>query len=515
MLYPIGIQKFDKIRRDGYVYVDKTELIYNLAATGCYYFLSRPRRFGKSLLVSTMEAYFRGKRELFEGLAIEKLEKNWYEYPVIHLDLSGVSYKLPDSLEKVLDEKLLFLEKEFDVNRTSDMHSLRFQRIIDSAYKKFGRQVVILIDEYDKPIIDNLLNEDLQEEFRVALQGFYSVMKSMDGKIKFGFLTGVTKIGKLSVFSGLNNLQDISMNAAYVDICGISEEDLHHYFNESVKELASSNNLSEDECYCKLKEMYDGYHFCEDSVGVYNPFSILNTFKVNKFKEYWFETGTPTFMVDVIKKTNFDVTTLSNQSMDSTLLSSVDSVFENPVPLLFQSGYLTITDYNEQFGLYHLSFPNTEVKNGFLNFLLKYYTPLEGQSGSTLIYTLWKAVQDGKPETFMQTLDSLFARTNYQIQGNAERDFQYAMYLILELLGEHVQTEYHTSNGRIDILMQAKGYIYIFELKINSTAEIALQQIDEKGYQRAFTSDHRPIFKIGVSFSTKERRIEDWKVVKC
>ena len=270
--------------------------------------------------------------------------------------------------------------------------------------------------------------------------------------------------------------------------------------------------MSEDECYCKLKEMYDGYHFCEESIGVYNPFSILNTFKVNKFKEYWFETGTPTFMVDVIKQTNFDVTTLSNQSMDSTLLASVDSVFENPVPLLFQSGYLTITDYNEQFGLYHLSFPNTEVKNGFLNFLLKYYTPLEGQSGTTLIYTLWKAVQDGKPDSFMQILDSLFARTNYQIQGNAEKDFQYAMYIILELLGEHVQTEYHTSNGRIDILMQTKDYIYIFELKIDSSAQEALSQIEKKGYCRPFASDSRKIYKIGINFSTKERRIEGWEI---
>lgn len=512
MLYPIGIQKFEKIRKDGYVYVDKTAQIYNLATTGCYYFLSRPRRFGKSLLVSTMEAYFKGKRELFEGLAIEQLEQDWKEYPVIHLDLSGVSYKSPDSLAKVLNEKLSLLEKEYTVECTSDLPGLRFQRIIESAYNLSGRQVVILIDEYDKPIIDNLLDDGLQEEFRILLQGFYSAMKSMDGRIKFGFITGVTKLGKLSVFSGLNNLQDISMDASYVDICGITENDLRSYFGGSVKELALANGMTVEECYARLEEMYDGYHFSEYSTGIYNPFSILNTFKVNRFKEYWFETGTPTFMVDVIKKTNFDVTTLGNQSMDSTLLSSADSVLDNPVPLLFQSGYLTITGYNSQFGLYSLGFPNIEVKNGFLNYLLKYYTPLGGQSGSTLIYSLWKAVQDGNPEAFMQILDTLFARTNYQIQGDAEKDFQYAMYIILELLGEHIQTEYHTSNGRIDVLMTTGDFVYIFELKVNSSAEAAIRQIEEKGYDRPFLNDSRTVYKIGINFSTKDRRIESWLI---
>ena len=271
MLYPIGIQSFEDLRSNNYVYVDKTDHIYRLVSSGKYYFLSRPRRFGKSLLVSALEAYFKGKKELFSGLAIEQLEEEWMEYPVIHIDFNGVSYNSPNSLEKVLDEKLLLLEKEFGVSRTSDLHGLRFQRIIDSAYNKYNRQVVILIDEYDKPIVDNLGNDSLVEPYKKILQGFYSVLKAKDGQIKFGLLTGVSKIGKLSVFSGLNNLQDISMVDDYVDICGISEKELHNYFGESVQKLADSNQLKVNECYAKLKDMYDGYHFCEDSVGIYNP----------------------------------------------------------------------------------------------------------------------------------------------------------------------------------------------------------------------------------------------------
>ena len=512
MLYPIGIQSFENIRKRGFVYVDKTALIYNLASTGKYYFLSRPRRFGKSLLVSTMEAYFSGRRELFDGLAIEKLEQDWTEYPVLHLDLSGVSYDNETVLDKLLSERLSVWEVAYDVEQTNDVPGLRFQKVIEAAWRKTGRQVVILIDEYDKPIIDNLGNEAILSRYRSTLQGFYSVMKTMDSRIRFGFLTGVTKIGKLSVFSGLNNLNDISMIPAYVDICGVSENELHTYFDDSVTELASSGDISREECYAKLKTMYDGYHFCEDTVGIYNPFSLLSTFQNKKFKEYWFETGTPGFLVDVIRKTEFDVTTLEHQNVDSTLLASVDSVFENPVPILFQSGYLTVTGYNEKFGIYHLGFPNQEVRNGFLNCLLKSYVPIRDMSGNALIYKLWTEVTNGRPETFMETLSSLFANTSYQIQGNAEKDFQYAMYIIMELLGEYVQVERTTSNGRIDILLQTADYIYIFELKVNADATEALRQIDEKGYARPFASDGRKLFKVGVSFSTATRRIEDWKI---
>lgn len=494
--------------------MDKTAEIYKLAKEGRYYFLSRPRRFGKSLLVSTMEAYFSGRKELFSGLAIEKLEAEWKQHPVLHLDLSGVSYTDESVLERVLSDKLAKWETLYGAVNTSDILGLRFKEVIEAAYNKTGNQVAILIDEYDKPIIDNLGNEPTLSHLRSTLQGFYSVMKSMDARIRFGFLTGVTKIGKMSVFSGLNNLNDISMIPDYVDICGVSETELHEYFDESISELSSANEMSKEECYVKLKSMYDGYHFCEDSIGIYNPFSLLNTFQNKKFREYWFETGTPGFLVEVMRKTSFDVTTLENQTVDSTLMSNADAIFENPVPYLFQSGYLTITGYNDMFRLYQLGFPNQEVKNGFLNCLLKYYVPMSpDMSGTTLIYQLWHSITEGNPKSFMQILSSLFANTSYQIQGETEKDFQYAMYIISALLGEYVQVERTTSNGRIDLIIQTKEFIYIFELKVNADADVALRQIDEKGYARPFEGDSRKLFKIGVNFSTAARRIEDWKIV--
>lgn len=514
MIYPIGIQNFVKIRTEDFLYVDKTAEIYKLAKEGRYYFLSRPRRFGKSLLVSTMEAYFSGRKELFSGLAIEKLEAEWKQHPVLHLDLSGVSYTDESVLERVLSDKLAKWETLYGAVNTSDILGLRFKEVIEAAYNKTGNQVAILIDEYDKPIIDNLGNEPTLSQLRSTLQGFYSVMKSMDARIRFGFLTGVTKIGKMSVFSGLNNLNDISMIPDYVDICGVSETELHEYFDESISELSSANEMSKEECYVKLKSMYDGYHFCEDSIGIYNPFSLLNTFQNKKFREYWFETGTPGFLVEVMRKTSFDVTTLENQTVDSTLMSNADAIFENPVPYLFQSGYLTITGYNDMFRLYQLGFPNQEVKNGFLNCLLKYYVPMSpDMSGTTLIYQLWHSITEGNPKLFMQILSSLFANTIYQIQGETEKDFQYAMYIISALLGEYVQVERTTSNGRIDLIIQTKEFIYIFELKVNADADVALRQIAEKGYARPFECDSRKLFKIGVNFSTATRRIEDWKIV--
>ena len=513
MLYPIGIQNFEDIRRNGYVYVDKTALVHRLATTGKYYFLSRPRRFGKSLLLSTMDAYFQGKKELFDGLAIASLEKDWTEYPVLHFDLGGANYADSEALEDKLQKQLDTLEARFGVVNEYKTIPVRFDNIIEAAYGKTGRQVVILIDEFDKPIIDNLTRPELQEKFRDELQGFYSVMKAKDEYIRFGFLTGVTKIGKMSVFSGLNNLKDISMDPRYVDICGVSETDLSTYFQESVNGLAEANGLSKEECRQKLALMYDGYHFCEDSVGVYNPFSLLNTFDGLRFKEYWFETGTPSFLIKIMRETSYDVTRLSDQEADSALLTDINSAFLNPVPLLYQSGYLTIKDYEPDLQIYHLGFPNLEVRHGFLNFLMPYYTQTNADSPTVLIARMTRDIRSGNPESLMERLDALFARTSYQIQGDCEKDFQYAMYIIFELMGEYVEVERTTSNGRINALIQAKEYIYIIEIKINSTADEALAQIEEKGYARPFADDGRKIFTIGVNFSTTDRCIDDWKVV--
>ena len=513
MLYPIGIQSFEDIRRCGYVYVDKTELIYKLAATGKYYFLSRPRRFGKSLLVSTMEAYFQGKKELFEGLAIASLEKDWVEYPVLHFDLSGASYTDMEALNDKIGRQLETLESRFGVVKKYKTFSVRFDNLIECAFNKTGRQVVILIDEYDKPVIDNLDRPELQDKMRETLRGFYGVMKSKDACIRFGFLTGVTKIGKMSVFSDLNNPKDISMDARYTDICGISEADLKDYFSESVRELAEDNGLTDEECRQKLAMMYDGYHFCEDSMGVYNPFSLLNTFDSLKFREYWFETGTPSFLVKVMRRTSYDVTRLSGDLVGSSLLTDVNTALLNPVPLLYQSGYLTIKGYDPRFNLYTLGFPNMEVKDGFLNFLLGYYAPVQSDSTNTLISLMSMDVEAGNPESFMARLDALFSRANYQIQADCEKDFQYAMYIIIELMGEYVETERATSNGRIDILIKTSDYVYIIEIKTDSTPDEALAQIEERGYARPFADDPRKVFRIGVNFSTANRRIDGWKVV--
>ena len=515
MLYPIGIQNFEKLREGGYVYVDKTSLIHKLANSGTYYFLSRPRRFGKSLLISTMEAYFKGKKELFRGLALEKLEKDWTEYPILHLDLNGISYNSEDVLDQVLNEKLSAWETEFGICAKSTIPGLRFQNIIDAAYSYTGHHVVILIDEYDKPIVDNLGNTKLTDYYRKTLQGFYSVLKAKDGQIRFGFLTGVSKIGKLSVFSTLNNLRDISMESEYSDICGISEDDLHKYFDESVTELAEANRMSRDECYQKLKYKYDGYHFSEDAPGMYNPFSLLNTFNSSKFKDYWFETGTPTLLVNVMKKTSFDITTLSdNIVVPASKLNGMQDIVNKPVSLFFQTGYLTIKDYDSEYDEYRLGFPNDEVKNGFLEFIYSYYVPVNPSDDSSKTSLLARALRAGDPYTFMKILEALFANATYQIQGDSEKNFQYAMYIIMELLGEYVQAERSTSNGRIDLLLQTKDYIYIIELKIDNTADAALQQIEDKGYAKPFADDSRKIFKIGASFSTANRRIEEWRVVE-
>ncbi|MBQ8072051.1 MAG: AAA family ATPase [Bacteroidales bacterium] len=513
ILYPIGIQDFEKIRRDGYVYVDKTEALYNLTRHGGYFFLSRPRRFGKSLLVSTMETYFSGKKEYFEGLAIAGLEKEWNRYPVLRMDFSGKAYDNPEVLEQALDESLHAWELQYDVDNKYDVPGIRFGRIIEAAFIKTGRPVVILIDEYDKPIVDNLGNDSLCDMFRKQLQAFYGVMKGKDKYIRFGFLTGVTRIGKLSVFSGLNNLRDISMDSRYVNLCGISNAELRQYFPEGITELAVANGVSTEACYEKLAWMYDGYHFSEDAEGMYNPFSVLSALDSRKFKEFWIETGTPSFLVEVMKQTDYDVTGIASERADSTLLTSIDTVFHNPLPLLYQCGYLTITGYDKESDIYTLGFPNQEVRHGFLSYLLNYYTTSRG-AGSLLIRQMSSDLLSGKPEDFMKRMESFFAGQNYQIQGSSEKDFQYAMSVILQLLGDSVtvRTEEPTSDGRIDIAVETPGYVYVIEIKKDDSSDAALRQIEDKGYAKKYESSARRLFKVGVNFSTESRRIDSWKI---
>lgn len=509
MLYPIGIQSFEKIRTGGFIYVDKTALIYRLATSGQYYFLSRPRRFGKSLLVSTMEAYFSGRKELFEGLAIQSLEKEWKEYPVLHLDLTGSPYTELSQLKINLDQHLRNWESLYNVTVVSEDLSSRFKNIIDAAYRKTGQKVVILIDEYEKPIIDNIDNPELMEQFRRELQGFYSVIKGKDNAIRFAFLTGVTKLGKMSIFSGLNNLNDISMDTRYADICGISEQELKSYFGESVKALAEMNRLSEEECYKKLASMYDGYHFCEDSIGVYNPFSLLNTFNSGKFRMYWFETGTPTFLVRYLKQGNYNLDNISKNDVAVETLTGANYVSPAPITLMYQAGYLTIKDYDQRFNTYNLDYPNEEVKSGFLNSLSHLYAPaLAG--GELSVYQFIRDIEKGNTKSFMDRLTAFFAGNSYMIQGDLELYFQNVMSIMLKMMGLYVKTEYQTSNGRIDIVFDTDKYVYIIELKRDESAETALKQIEEKGYDKPFLASGKQIIKLGINFSSETKTIDGW-----
>lgn len=372
MKYPIGIQNFEDLRRNGYAYVDKTQFVYKLADEGKYYFLSRPRRFGKSLFLSTLEAYFQGKKELFEGLAIYDLETEWKQYPIFHIDLNTANFREEGSLYTVLNDYLSAWEDKYGTRESEVTLPLRFKGVIARAAEKEGRNVVILVDEYDKPILQTLQNEKLQEDHRNQLKAFYSVLKTQDRYIKFAFLTGVTKFGKISVFSDLN-LIDISMDYRYVNICGTTEEELKSYFKEGISELASANGDSESETIDKLRMRYGGYHFEKNSEGIYNPFSVLNTLAKHRYKNYWFETGTPTFLIELLKEHGYRLPDLNKEQISAFVMSGMDSAPTNLTPFIYQTGYLTIKGYDERFKKYQLGFPNKEVEEGFLNLLLPLY----------------------------------------------------------------------------------------------------------------------------------------------
>ncbi len=511
MIYPIGIQNFEKIRKEGYVYVDKTAHIHRLATTGCYYFLSRPRRFGKSLLISTMEAYFSGKKELFEGLALEKLEQDWTVYPILHLDLNSRNYQDGADLIAELNKHLESWEKQYGDEFKERAVEERFLHVIELAYQQTGKQVVILVDEYDKPMLQAIGNDDLQAKYRSTLKAFYSVLKTQDRYIQFAFLTGVTKFGKVSVFSDLNNLEDISMNDGYADICGISESEIHAYFEEAIHELAAASKLTYEETCAKLKRQYDGYHFEHDTPGMYNPFSLLHTFKNLKFKDYWFETGTPTFLVHLLQQSHYELSKLQEAKANGDVLNSIDSMSTNPIPVIYQSGYLTIKGYNEEFKRYYLDFPNKEVEEGFIKYLLPYYTPKKYESEFS-IEEFVEDVRAGRPEQFMQRMKAFFADGDYQVAGKMELYFQNTLWAIFKVMGFYTEVERHTSYGRMDVVVKTKDYIYVIELKLDGSAEEALRQIEQKGYAQPFAMDSRKLYQIGVNFSSETRSIEKWVI---
>ena len=512
--YPIGIQNFEKIRKDGCLYIDKTAIIYRLVNEGSYYFLSRPRRFGKSLLISTLEAYFEGKKELFDGLAIGQLEKDWIAYPVLHLDLNIAQYDSTDSLYKIVNDALARWEEVYGTRPSEKSLPLRFAGVVERAYLKTGQRVVILIDEFDKPLLQTLQQEELQTQLRNMLKPFYGVLKSMDKYIRFALLTGVTKVGKVSVFSDLNNLMDISMDYRYADICGITENEIHANLEEELHTLASTQKMTYDEVCEELEKRYDGYHFVPDSVGIYNPFSLLNTFAKMELGNYWFETGTPTYLVELLKHTDYNLYKMAHTETDADVLNSIDASSYNPIPVIYQSGYLTIKGYDERFRIYKLGFPNDEVKYGFLNSLIPYYTSLSGEENTFHIRHFVSELEEGDTEAFLQRMKVFFSSIPYELHESTEKHYQAVFYLVFRLLGQFINAEVRSANGRADAVVKTEKFIYVFEFKLDGSAEDALKQIDDKGYMIPYTLDGKSIIKIGVNFDMSIRNIADWKVEK-
>jgi hypothetical protein len=507
---PIGVQDFEKLRKGDYLYVDKTALLYQLVSTGSYYFLSRPRRFGKSMLLSTLHAYFEGKKELFEGLAIEELEKNWIKYPVFHLDLNLIQKGDDKALDSILNDTLCKWEELYGSRESEKTFSLRFKGVIQRACQLTGQRVVILVDEYDKPILQTIDNESLQDGFRATLKNFYGVLKSEDKNIRFAFLTGVTKFGKVSVFSDLNNLEDISLDEPYASVCGITDEEIDTVFRPYVQRLATVSKRSYDDVRKELRTQYDGYHFVYNSVAVYNPFSLLNTFKKNAFNNYWFETGTPSYLVYLLKKYHYRLEDMASAQVSDKALRGIQSQSSDPIPVIYQSGYLTIVGYNPTYKLFQLGIPNKEVEDGFYNYLLPNYANVSESQSEFYIANFVEDVKAGKVDEFFKRLSSLFADTPYELVKDLENHYQNVLFIVSKLMGLYVKAEYHTSEGRIDLVLQTDSYTYVMEFKLDGTAEEALAQINDKNYALPFVVDNRKLIKVGVNFSSKTRNIERW-----
>ncbi|MDL2213521.1 ATP-binding protein [Bacteroides sp. OttesenSCG-928-J23] len=510
---PIGIQTFEKIRVGGYLYVDKTALVHKLVATETPYFLSRPRRFGKSLLLSTFKSYFEGRKDLFEGLAIAELETEWKKYPVLHLDLNAEKYDSVDGLFEILNRYLNLWEDEWGREERETTHATRFAGVIRRAYEQTGMGVVVLIDEYDKPLLQAILNESLSAEYRKVLKAFYGVLKSSDEYLRFAFLTGVTKFAHVSVFSDLNQLKDISMWQDYATICGITAQELTAVFMPELEVMAESNDLTLQEAIDTMTCQYDGYHFHPQGAGMFNPFSVLNALDSRSFLYFWFQTGTPTFLVELLKKSDYDLRLLiDGVEAEQTAFAEYRAEPNNPLPLIYQSGYLTIKGYNNRFRMYTLGFPNDEVKYGFLKFLQPFYTHVSSNERTFHIQHFVRELESGDVPSFMKRMKAFFAGITYELSDDSERHYQVIFYIVFKLLGEFVQAEVRSATGRADAVVCTRDHIYVFEFKLNGTAEEAIRQIDEKGYLIPYTADDRKLVKIGVEFSKEERNISRYLV---
>ncbi len=527
MKYPIGIQNFEQIIEDGYVYVDKTDLVYTMVDTGKIYFLSRPRRFGKSLLVSTLKNYFLGRKELFKGLAIDSLEKDWFVYPVFHIDFNGRNFEGSDVLENVLEGYVSRWEREYGFASGSRDVGERFILLLEHVHRQTGRRAVVLVDEYDKPMLDVLdtdlrvmvgLNEmSLEDRNRGILKGFYSVFKAADEHLQFVLLTGVTKFSQVSVFSGFNQPRDISLDEQFESLCGITGEELESYFATSIEELARKNELTLEEMKQLVKAQYDGYHFGTGLIDIYNPFSLLNAFTSKRISDYWFQSGTPTYLVRLLRHTRENLDEMTGRYYRTPEFVDYKADVEKPLPMIYQSGYLTIKDFNRRRNTFLLDFPNNEVKNGFLSVVASDYLKPRTEINSW-VQDVVDALQEGEVEEFGVLLTSFLSDIPYTMrrkenERERERYFHYTFYLILRLVSVYtVYTEKQQSEGRVDCIVETDRYIYIFEFKLDGTAADALRQIEEKGYARPYLNDPRRLYRIGVSFSSETGTVDEFEV---
>jgi hypothetical protein len=513
---PIGIQDFEDLRRKGFVYVDKTAYVWKLVTEGKPYFLSRPRRFGKSLFLTTLKAYFQGKKELFDGLAIAGLETEWREYPVIHMDFNPSQYDSVKSLHNFVTDRLREAEKEYGLSPVEDAIAIRFKHLITRIYAQTGKQVVVLVDEYDKPLLESMGDEDLNAELRAALKPFYGVLKSADAALRFVMITGVTRFSKVSLFSDLNQLREIGTIGLYAGICGITERELLADFRPEMDALAEEMNLSFDETLETVRRSFNGYRFSKEGESVYNPFSMLSTFANRDISYYWFATGTPTFLFQELDRTKFDIEQFNDDiTVNEGKVNDYQPGDVTPVPLLYQSGYLTITGYDAKRRRYRLGFPNEEVRYGFLNGLLPRHIGMDEDRANFHIGKFSDALEAGDTDSFLTQLRAFFATIPSDLFADKNESYYGTVfYIVFALLGQYVGSEVRSAAGRADAVVKTGDTIYVFEFKLDTagTVEDALKQIDEKGYLVPYTADGRKLVKVGVVFDTGKRTLGEWRV---
>lgn len=514
--FPLGIQTFSEIISGNYLYVDKTAWVYELAHYAKYQFLSRPRRFGKSLLVSTMQAYFEGRKELFKGLDIDGLEKEWISYPVIHIDLSASKYFKLLNLHVALDGILSEYERIYHIEvdkAYSDVYSSRLKNIILSASQQTGKKVVVLVDEYDAPMHDSMKDEKLQEEIREIMRDLFSPLKQQEANLRFVFITGISKFSQLSIFSELNTLKILTLKDEYATVCGFTESELQENFKEEIQDLATANHISYDQAMDALRAHYDGYHFTAFSPGIYNPYSIINALDDKSFNNYWFSSGTPTVLVDLLQKKGLDMLQVDGIWASASRFDVPTEKLSDPIPVLYQSGYLTIKEYNADRKQYLLGFPNEEVRKGFSESLYRYYASDAYGAYDDLVASYDDAIlKHDDMESFLPHLKTFYDKFPYTLVNNNERHYQAVLYTIFCMLGADIVPEHQTSNGRIDLLLRTSKSVYIFELKYGKDAGVAINQIHSNRYAASFADEKRKVYLVGINFSKDQRTIDAWSL---